>query len=272
MSGDLRSLIPAVLWLGIAGGASAETACYDAPDFRLVLEGPAMALESEGACLGAILDDLVRRTSMRVELPPGLGARPVAAAFAGLPAEQGLRRILEGTDYLLSREDSAEAAAIPLAAVSLQVLSAQASAAPRSGGGESPEEDGESLWHLAETARASARPEARGYEIQLLMQAGDSEAALDAARSALGDARPETRRAALGALDDLGTGAAPVAGAVAEIALYDPEPELRKLALHRLFGGAFPRAAVTDTLAAARADSDPEVGALAARLLALTAP
>lgn len=280
----------ALLVVGWCLTAQAGGACRPDAPFSLVLEGGDLSLDSKDTCLGTVLEALARQAHARIDLPPSLADRPVAASFRNLPVEQGLGRILAGTNYALrsGAPDSlpaGRAAAAP-GVLGLWVLSEKtestATGPARPVGPEAPfaelldelwDEDEELDLHaLAQRARAAPEPEVRGYALQLVVQGDDKKAAARMVLEGLRDPAPEVRGAALSVVGELGPAAASALGPITEIARHDESPELRMLALHKLVAGDYPRAIAAAAVAEALHDPDRKVSDLARNLLDLVTP
>lgn len=280
----------ALLALGWGSTAQAGIACRPDAPFVLSLEGGSLSLDGKNACLGAVLEELARQAHAQIDLPAWLAERPVAASFRKLPIEQGLSRILAGTNYALqtkARGDppAGEAAAAP---ERLEVWVVSEKTGPTTvgpvqpGGREGPfaeragelwEEDEEiDLRALAERARTAPEPEVRGYAIQLFVQGDDKATAVEMVLAGLRDPAPEVRSAALSVVGELGPAAASAVGPIAEIALYDEIPELRMLALHKLVAGDYPREIAAGAVTEALHDPNQKVSDLARNLIDLVTP
>lgn len=280
----------ALLALACCSTARAETLCRPDAPIALSLEGGTLSLNGRNACLGAVLESLAREAHARIDLPRWLAGRPVTASFRELSIEQGLSRILAGTNYALqtkARSDapSGEAAApsegLQVWVVSEKIRASAAGAAPPGGregafaeGAGDLRREGEEidLHALAERARDSTEPEVRGYAIQLFVQGDDKAMAARMVMAGLRDPAPEVRGAALSVVEELGPAAASAAVAITEIALHDESAELRMLALHRLVAGDYPQEIAADTVTEALHDPDRKVSDLARRLIDVVTP
>ena len=64
--------------------------------FKLSVRGDRLTVQLHRALLGQVLSELARQACIRVELPPSMRADPISDAFADMPLEQGISRLLQG--------------------------------------------------------------------------------------------------------------------------------------------------------------------------------
>lgn len=268
--------------LGLPWNTSADMTCRPGAPFALSVDGSSLSLDSKNACLGAVLETLARRTDAQVDLPTSLADRRVADTFHNLSVEQGVKRILKGTNYVLQTSGQTD----PLAGesafeperIEVWVLSTKPTLLTRGGPNEQltpvsqEEDDTIALRALAEQARSALNPEVRALAAQLITQTDDSAAGAEMILAGMQDPAPEVRSAALAVAGDVGPRAVVAVNLITQIALHDLSPRLRRQALQQLLEADVPTAIAAETLRTAIHDEDEEVSDLARNLLNFLGP
>jgi len=177
--------------------------------FVLSVRGDRLTVQLHHVPLGQVLAELARQARIRVQLPPSMQADPISDAFADLPLEQGIARLLQGRSFAIFHE-SPSAQPIrsgDIAATQLWVLPKpdQAGLAPAA-------TDAQEGW----SRRAfldDADPARRLAALDDLTDRGDT-IAIDALAQAMVDADDAVRAKAQALFDrallEIGTSSAPV--------------------------------------------------------------
>lgn len=255
----------------------AGAGCRDDGAFTLSIHEGLVSLNSENACLGAILAELGERGKIKIHVPQSLAEIPLSASFQKLPLREGISRMLKDTSYALQTEtvagSSGEAPFLGHERIEIWLLPRSSTSVAQIQSDHSkllPDEaqhDAADLAALAEYARSLPKPEMRAYAIQLMAQTDDVASVTQMLSRDLLDPDPEIRSNALNAMIDLDPAvAASIDHWVANIALYDKNTELRKRALLKLAAEDFPAETTAFVVKEAMHDEDPEIKKLAEEL------
>ena len=233
-----RALGMTLLCSSINSALVAQTSCRHDGPFLLAADDGLLSVEAEDICLSDLVQALADRGYAEIHLPPSLADKPVNVSFHGLPLQQAIKRMLKDISYVLQTKSKQDSSAEQLSGVEVWLIP-ERSASDRASD-QSPEStDGQEKpidpAAVAEQSRSAPEPEARAYAIQLIAQSDDRAKAAELILAGLQDPAPQVRSAALMAMAGLDSAVADKATAlVADIALHDESPELRKQALLRL--------------------------------------
>ncbi len=272
------------LCLAWSGSLAVDTTCRPDAPLALELDGDLLSLTSENACLETILQELERQAPVTIHLPPSLSQEGVSDSFSGLPLAEGLARILKRTNYLLwtkAPDDTPPAkSASAFGTVEVWIVPRE-SAAPAAVDDEAVRAEllarardllAADTEELIAQARGAPDPQLRASAVALLVHAEKDATVAETILGALEDPDPRVRKAALHVVGDLGPDAPGAAAAVAQIARRDESPQLRMRALEKIFEANYPRDLAKSTVLAALEDPEAEVRALAQNLLELVSP
>lgn len=281
----IRSLALLCLCLAWRESLAADTDCRSDALFELSLDGILLSLNSENVCLEGILEELERRAQVTIHMPASLPQKRVSESFRELPLEQGMERILKGTNYLLWTEAPKEAPAAQPAAVPGVVeiwivpreSSSEAAAVGQKDIPADPLERAKryleaDAHELVEQARSAPDPKLRADAVALLVHADKDAEVSETIVAALHDLDPRVRKAALHIVGDLGPEAPGAVEAITEIARADESPQLRMRALRKLFEEDYPSDVTENTVMGALRDPHQDVRNLARNLLELVTP
>lgn len=214
--------------------------------------------------LSAVLAEIGAQNGVRIFVSAQVHKR-VTADFRGLPLEEGLRRLLRGTNvaYFYNRESSGDGKSASLKLVRVDVLPGPA--------GETDIEitdEVEGASELAGQLSEADNAQLRAQAAKALGKTNDPSAVDPLAEALTGDADPAVRAAAAKALGK--TWSEEAVPPLAEAALQDPSAEVREAAT-RALGETWSDAATDSLLGALTYDRDALVREQAALALGQTA-
>jgi hypothetical protein len=70
----------------------------------LTVQGDQISAQLEGVPLRDVLAELAQQTQIEFLIPKGDAQRPITAKFSDLPLQEGIKRLLEGSNYVLLTE------------------------------------------------------------------------------------------------------------------------------------------------------------------------
>lgn len=246
----------------------------DQPSFELSVHDGLLSANITNAPLREVMAELARQVPLRVFVADDVSDDNISVTFENLPFETGLRRILQGKNYLLIHERSpSPSAENGLSVAQIRVMPAgEAGPLPEIGAEATPspmdipatvEQPQTSLAELMTEALQAEQPDARVDALQALVNRQQEGDVWPTIVAALGDQDPIVRRVALVLLEQA-QASIPVEP-LARMALADPDAELRMEALRHLVE-AQGEGALT-YLQQAVQDPDPRVSAQARNLL-----
>ena len=281
----LRALAALCLCLAWRESLAADTDCRSDALFELSLDDNLLSLNSKNVCLGTILQELERQARVTVHAPASLPQKGVSESFRELPLEQGMERILKGTNYLLwTKAPKAAPAAQPAGApgtVEIWIVprepSSETAAIGQTDVPADPLERAKryleaDAYELVEQARSAPDPKLRADAVALLVHAEKDAEVSETIVSALHDPDPRVRKAALHIVGDLGPEAPGALEAITKIARADESPQLRMRALRKLFEEDYPPDVAKNSVIGALQDPHEDVRNLARSLLELVIP
>lgn len=254
-----------VLPMGWSWGEDADAGWYPASSLLLSASDDTLTVEVRGVPLGAILDELGRQTAITVRVEDSVAEEEIQTEFRNLPLDEGIRRLLQGQSYILIYADATSAGESRAGSDvrEIRVLKRGVPHEPnRNGVANLPGVTGRlqaSTLERWKAADAKARIETLGD-----LADHDQEQLVAALALAIEDDDPGVREFALEVMEDMDQ-ILPIT-LLAEVALRDPSPELRMVALDLLADGG--QEAALTPLELAVQDSDPRVSELAQELLA----
>ena len=194
-----------------------------------------------------VLDEVSRNARVAIVRAPGVGGKRISEQFRDLPVDEGLRRVLRDYDafFFYGVEKEAHAS---LRAVWVYPKGRGRSFAPV------PAEAWASTGELRGEAIANSDPAGRARAIEALIERSGNQA-LDVVLTALQDSDEKVRTSALYGSLESGVGIPP--DRLAQLALMDPSPNIRFLALESLARDRKARATINVGAIAAQALRDP---------------
>lgn len=262
-----RTLLGAALSLmfGLGAVAAKEAPTKSSPTFTLSVAEDKLSAQVTEVPLKTVLDKLAEQVPLKVQFEGGVEKRKISATFKALPLEQGIRRLLEGTSYVLNHSKPGTAAGkaagdtleIQVAARDGAVTTAQG-ADKKKQPKKKPEK---SLAELTEQALHAPEEKDRIAGLQALHEQHKEKDTLPIFVTALQDKADQVRRTALNFLSEAAQseGGEPVPyGPVASLATtQDASPDVRRLAL-KVATDIDPDAS-TDLLKQMAGDPDPSI-------------
>jgi hypothetical protein len=97
-----RMLLLCLLCLSLREGGSATAGGEPEIIMKLSVQEGLMSAHVEQVPLGAVLQELVRQAHLKVHITKSDAQQPVSAKFDALPLEEGIKRLLRGTNYGLT--------------------------------------------------------------------------------------------------------------------------------------------------------------------------
>lgn len=280
MKWDPKTLGMLLAALLLPWGSALGATAAPAPPFDLSLvEGKKLSARIKEVPLGAVLDRLARLVPLRIYYKGPVWNQKVSATFNDLSLEEGIKRVLSGTSYVLNRKPSDTKAGKEQAAYTIEIRIAtsntgvaapaesktQSSAAPQKALDPA---RARSLQTLTEQALHAPDVQKRIVALETLHGEYSEEEALPTLVRALQDKSETVRLTALRLLSDAtaSEGGEPVPyGPIASLATQDTSPEVRRLALK--LASDIDEGASTELLKQATADPDPRISRVARVLL-----
>jgi hypothetical protein len=249
----------------------AEPACrHDAPSVLTFEEG-LLSLEAKNICLGILLEALAEQSYAQIHLSPSIADKPVSASFKELPLEQAIKHILRDTSYALQTKSKhgfwAEDSPATSEGVEIWLAPKEAVVSDQPSSLSEGQEKLIDLAALAEQSRFAPEPETRTYAVQLIAQTSDRAKAAQILLTSLQDSAPQVRCAALMTMAELNSAVtASAMDGVADMALHDENPEVRKRALLKLINEDFWSEATSTAMTRALYDKNPAIQEVAREL------
>ncbi len=190
----------------------------------LSLHGDRLTATLRQASVGDILAELARQTGIHVHVEGAAATETVAAEFANLPLEEGIKRILQGENYALTYSDETHDKLGGAKIVAVRVLAARTEPMPN-----------------GPSSEVATGPDPRlGTSEGVQGSAIGDRSALASLLSATHDADPRSRRTAVKALGELGDESA--VDALGLLLLSDSDKKVRRAATDALAEIGSPRA------------------------------
>ncbi|HKA41021.1 MAG TPA: hypothetical protein VKF40_03435 [Burkholderiales bacterium] len=97
-------------FLTVLGGFAGTAICADpqgasVPSFLLIARGDRLTVQLDRVPLRLVLSELTRVAGIRCEFPESAGNTVISEAFANLPLEQGIARLLNGHSFMVAYQD-----------------------------------------------------------------------------------------------------------------------------------------------------------------------
>lgn len=246
-----------------------RTVNIEALKSRVEIAVPPLVVSAEisDAPLRAVLEELSRKTGVKIYTAGPLPEKTISVSFDSLSIEEAIQRILQGINYTLTRrklenpgnlsKDNKYAGEV--APLEIHILPNGLESTGKQVATEEPMEvnataQAAEVATLAERALNAQNADARMAALRTFLERAESSEHVSVLVRALKDADPHIREFALFSLGDE---ADPPFDAIAEVATSDSSLTLRKAALSTLVSNYGAMAA--STLQQANSDPDPEV-------------
>lgn len=224
----LRALTTSAVQLSLLWGvmANAEPSNTSPRSLVLSVRGDRMSVKIDQVSLREVLAELARQVPLTVYVAGPVAQEPVAMTFRNLPLEEGVKRILEGKQYVLihDRPNSAKGAhgggrivkilvmprvGSPSGIAAIETKIARPPVANPMRQTVTPGDKGPTLEQLRRQALGAKNPIDRAAALEALSEQGKDEEVLPILATALQDKDPSVREVAQELLNDYEPAASP---------------------------------------------------------------
>jgi hypothetical protein len=250
--------------------SSKDKGALSSDSFVLSVKDSYLSVKIVKAPLGKVLEELGRKVNLKIYMDDFIAREAVSVEFKNLPLEEGIKRILQGRNYMLTYADtlssnggvSPQVVGIKVVQDGSRLAMTQGDSGSRTaifvGGKKNARPLDEVIKEISEAPDASSRIIA----LKELYDWGGEPKALPVIVAALRDDDPNVRKVALDLIEDADN---PPVEPIAKVALNDPSPQLRINALEILVDTY--EGVAGSYLKKASNDSDPNVRKVAQKLL-----
>jgi hypothetical protein len=238
--------------------------------FVLSFKDNYLSAKAEKIPLGSVLEELGRKANLKISMESSIVKDIITVEFKNLPLEEGIKRILQNRNYMLTYADShssnggvlAQVIGIKVVQDGSGLAMTQADSGTRTAVFAGGKKKARPLEDVIKEVSEAPDAFSRIIALKELSDWGGDPKALPVIVAALRDDDPNVRKVALDLIEDSDN---PPVEPIANVALNDPSPQLRISALELLADTN--EEAAGSYLKRASNDSDPKVKKLAQELL-----